>query len=121
MAKWANQKFYEQGFDYIKNNVATMLICTAQPTDRANALALALADVAMAAVDVTYAPGDISGRKAVIGNKNAVPVDVSGTGNHIALISGTELQYVTTFPTTILWFGGVVNILSWDIEIVAPA
>jgi hypothetical protein len=100
-----------------------MLVCTAEPTTRANALSIALADVAMTVnTDYTKANGDTSGRKVTVAAKSSVLIDTSGTGTHIALCDGTNVLYVTTCTSQALTANGrnTVNFPAWDIEIADP-
>jgi hypothetical protein len=108
----------------IKNNATRMTLCNAEPTTftQANAT-FALADVTMASGDYTAADGDTSGRKLTVAAKAAVPVDTTGTGNHIALldVANSKLLYVTTAASTGVSSGGTVDIGSWKVEIADPA
>ena len=84
MAKWANDLMMDAALDYVAG-ATVMLACTAQPTDRANALSIALADVALAGGDFTKANGDTNGRKAIkrmIQHGFATDLD-QGFGDHI--------------------------------------
>jgi hypothetical protein len=80
-----------------------------------------LADVAMAGGDYTKANGDTSGRKVTVGAKSGVNVDASGTANHIALVDGSVVRYVTTCTSQALTSGNTVNFPAWKIEIADPA
>ena len=122
MGKLVDDSVLDGALNVIKNAAGlTAILCSAQPTTRAEAITLQLADVALAAADIVIANGDTSGRKGTVATKNAVPVDASGTGNHLALISSTLLLYVTTTPATAVAIGGTVDIGSWKIEIADPA
>lgn len=99
-----------------------MTVCSAQPTTRTEAVTtFALADVAMAGGDFTNADGDTSGRKVTVGAKSGVNVDSSGTANHVALVDGTRLLYVTTCTSQALTAANTVNFPSWKIEIADPS
>ena len=120
MAKLVHDDVLDGALNIIKDNVVTELVCATQPTDRADALSKALADVAVGSADVTVANGDTNGRKATIAAKSGVLVDAAGTGDHIALIDGTRLLYVTTMTSQVVAIGNLVNIPAWDIEIADP-
>ena len=120
MAKWANDLMMDAALDYVAG-ATVMLACTAQPTDRANALSIALADVALAGGDFTKANGDTNGRKVTIAQKSGVTIDANGTANHIALIDGSNLRYVTTCTAQVLNTGGTVTFPAWDVEVADPA
>jgi len=121
MAKWCNDLFLDAAHDWIISNATTMLLCSGQPTDRADALTKALADVAVAGGDFSKADGISSGRRLAVGAKADVLVDTSGTANHVALISGTILLYVTTCVSTDVVATSLVDFPAWNIEIADPS
>lgn len=106
MAKWSHDDVMDGAADIIQNNANLQLACTAQPTDRADALAIALADIAMAPGDFTHGD-DGAGRKLTVTAKNGVLIDVSGTATHVALIDATRLLYVTLCTSQALVANGV--------------
>ena len=100
-----------------------MLICSAEPSDRANALTLALADVAMTpgdGNDYTVGAGAPDGRSVTMAAKNGVLIDANGDGTHVALIDGTRLLRVTTMASQTLTAGNQANIAAWTARIAAP-
>lgn len=121
MGKWTNDEVLEAPLDEIIDNCNLMILCSAQPTDRNDAVNVVnLADIAMASTDFTKANGDISGRKAIVAGKYTVTVDHNGDGNHIALVDATRLLHVTTCPTKAVVTTEPVDILTWDIEFRDP-
>lgn len=123
MAKYINPNILDLALNDIRSNANRMVLCTQQPTTFAEANATyALASVAMAPADYTLANGDVSGRKITVAAKSAVPVTVSGTGAHVALIDTTNsvLKFVTTTASTAVASGGTVDIGTWKDEIQAP-
>jgi hypothetical protein len=124
MAKSVHDDVLDGALNIIKNNATRMTLCNAQPTTYTEGNAtFALADVTVASGDFTVANGTTSGRKATVAAKAAVPVDSSGTGNHIALldVANSKLLYVTTTSSTAVAAAGTVDIGSWVIEIADPA
>ena len=122
MAKLANDDVMDGALDIVRNNANSMIACSAQPTTRTEAVTTyALADVTMASGDFTKANGDTSGRKLTVAAKSTVTVDTSGTANHVALVDGTRLLYVTTCTSQALTSGNTVNFPAWDIEIADPS
>lgn len=120
MAKSVNDKVLDGAFD-ILGTTNLMLVCSAQPGSRSQAINLALADTPMVPLaDFVKTPGDVSGRKATVAAKNTVVVDVSGTATHLALVNDTDLLYVTTCTDQALIALNTVNIPAWDIEISDP-
>lgn len=97
-----------------------MTVCSAQPLTRAEAVTTyALADVAVAPADFTIAD-DTSGRKVTVAAKAGVPIDTSGTANHVALCDGTVLLAVTTCTSQALTAGGTVDIPAFKANIGDP-
>lgn len=122
MAKSVHDAVLDGAFDIIKNNCNLMTVCSAEPTTRDEAITtFKLADVAMASGDFTILNGDTSGRKVRVAAKNSVPIDTTGTGNHIALVDGTRLLLVTTCTAQALTAGNTVNFPAWDDEIADPS
>lgn len=97
-----------------------MVITSAQPANFAGIAAVALADVALTPGagngDFVLANGDVSGRKLTVLAQSAVPVDASGTANHICLDDGVTLLQVTTCTAQVLTSGNTVNVPAYDIE-----
>lgn len=124
MAKFASDAFLDAGADYMLGIADRMIVCAGQPATYAAAVgANALADVAVAGGDFTKADGDVNGRKVTVAAKNAVPVDTTGTADHVAIVDdgGSALIYVTTLASAQgISSGGTVDISAWDIEIADP-
>lgn len=121
MAKWSHTDVIDGALNIIKNNANLMVLCSAQPTNRTEAVSTyALADVAMASGDFTISTGDASGRKCTVAAKNNVTVDTTGTGTHIALVDDTRLLFVSTTTSQGVTQGNSVNLPTWDIEIADP-
>ena len=104
----------------------TLVVCSTQPTTRTEAVTTyKLADVAVTPGsgngDFTLAAGDVSGRKLTVALQADVPVDATGSAQHIALVDGTRLLFVTTCTTQAVTSGNTVTIPAWDIEVANPA
>ena len=99
-----------------------MVALAAQPADYAAATVGKLAEAVMASGDYTLAPGDVSGRKAIVAAKSGLSVIAAGTANHVALLDpvASRLIYVTTCPAQAVVSGGTVDFAAWDIEIGDP-
>lgn len=124
MAKSVHDDVLDGALNVIKNNCTRQTLCTTQPTNYTEANATnALADVTMASGDFTVANGDTSGRKVTVAAKSAVPVDVSGTVQHAALldVTNSKLLYVTTTASQAISSGGTADIGSWKAEIADPS
>jgi hypothetical protein len=122
MAKWCNDDFLDAAFDEIINNCNLMVLCSAQPADRNDAVNVKdLADVAMVAGDFSVANGPIDGRMLTIAAKLTVTVDHAGTATHLALVDAARLLYVTTCAAQDVVVTEPVNILSWAIRLRDPA
>lgn len=121
MAKSVSDAVLDAALDAVAG-ANLMIACSAEPTTRTEAVTTyALADVAVSGVDFTNANGDTSGRKATVASKSGVTVDATGTANHIALVDGTNLLYVTTCTSQALTSGNTVDFPAWDIEIADPS
>jgi hypothetical protein len=116
MGKWQNDLMLDAALDYISSNATEYYVCTAQPTDRANAIATKLAGAATPSFQAN-ANGDVSGRKLTVDQEADMSITASGDATHVALCSGTVLLYVTTCTTQTLTSGGTVTIPAFDIEI----
>lgn len=116
MAKFQIDAMLDAALAYISSNATELYVCTAQPTDRANAIATGLTG---ASVPSFTGPvnGDTSGRKLTVDSEVDIPITATGDATHIALCSGTDLLYVTTCTTQNLTSGGTVTTPAWDIEI----
>lgn len=123
MSKSVHDDVLDGALNIVKNNCTRMTVCNAEPTTYTEGNAtFALADVTMASGDFTAANGDTSGRKLTVGAKSAVPVDTTGTANHIALldVTNSKLLYVTTCTSQALTSGNTVNIPAWKFEVADP-
>jgi len=121
MAKSVHDDVLDGAFD-ILDQADIMTACAGQPTTRTEAVTtFKLADVAMVPnTDYTKANGDTSGRKVTMAAKSAVPVDTSGTADHVALCDATRLLLVTTCTSQVLTAGNTVNFPAWKDEIADP-
>ena len=126
MAKWVNDDMLDLSLQWIIDNCDEMILCTQQPTTYIEATATYdVADVAMVPADFTGpVAGVFSGRRITVAEKDWVPVDTVGEGDHVALVgtinSVDTLMYVTTCDTIDV-DPGYVKIPTWDIEIEDPA
>lgn len=120
MAKWVSADVLDQALVMI-SGASRMMAVVGQPADYAAAAAARLADVAMGPGDFVLG-GAEGGRRVLVAAKDAVPVVVDGTADHVALVNdGAErLLYVTTCDAQPLEAGGLVNIDGWSVEIGAP-
>ena len=126
MAKNAPDAQEDAALNYIAA-ATRMCVCSAEPTTYTEAITtFELADVTMTAGagngDFTLSAGSPSGRKVTVTAKSAVPIDVSGTATHIALVSvsDTTLRYITTCTSQALVAGGTVDIPSWTATVTDP-
>lgn len=108
--------------NYISSNSAQIHLCSAQPTTRTEAVTTYnLASGALLAGQFTLANGDVSGRKHTIAAQTGLSITASGTANHIAITSGTELLMVTEIsPTQALTSGGTADTSAFDHEVADP-
>lgn len=121
MAKFTASAVLDAALNEIRNTATLMVVTPGQPASFAAAQATKLAEVAMTTADMTLAAGP-SGRRLTVAAKAAVPVTVSGTGDHVCLldVSGSRLLSVTTAPPQSLTASGTVDIAGWTIDINNP-
>lgn len=120
MGKAVDASVYDAAHNLTKGGTTKMVLCSAQPTTYAEANAtFKLGEVAMVTGDYTLANGDVSGRKMTIAAKAGVPITVTGTGNHVAVIDtvATALRLVTTCPAQAVGSGGTADIATWKHEL----
>jgi hypothetical protein len=122
MAKRTEAPVLDASHNYIKNAAGlTRHLCSSEPATRAAAITASLANVALAASDVTVGAGTSGdARRATVAAKSAVPITSAGTANHEALVSSTELLRVTTTASTVLG-SGTVDMGTYYFEIGATA
>lgn len=124
MAKATPDAVLDAMADYIIAAADKLYVCSGQPANYAGIAAVALADVAIDSGDFSKADGDVSGRKVTVAQQTAVPIDSSGTANHVVLAKDaatSALLYVTTCTPQALTAGGTVTVPAWDIEVADPA
>ena len=118
MAKFTADRVLDAACNDIKNGVTEIYLSTSQPADRAAAIAAAVASrTGLTSSNFTGpANGDTSGRKITKNAENGITASGSGTANHVALCSGTELYVVTTVTGQSVTSGNTVNIAAFDVE-----
>ena len=119
MARYANEYVLDGLLDRAAEGTQ-LLVCVGQPIDRAAALASALASEALTGADFTKATGDVSGRKVTVAQQADLAITSSGEADHVALIDGTRLLYVTVCTPQVLTAGGTITVPAWAIEVAAP-
>lgn len=120
MAKKVSDAVLDGALDIIAA-ATEIYICTAEPADRAAAIATALiAAHTMASGDFSKANGDTSGRKVTVAEQANLSITASGTATHIVLCNGTVLILVTTCTSQALTSGGTVTVPAFDDEIADP-
>lgn len=119
MGKWSNDSVMDAALDVIAG-ANTLLLTTSQPANRAAALSAALADVTVSSGDFSKSDG-ASGRMLTVASKVDFTVDTTGTPNHVCLIDGSDLLYVTTCTGQPLTAGNTVTTSSWTVQIDDPS
>ncbi len=121
MAKWANTSVPDEYLDKIKDNCNLLCACSAQPTNRTEAVSTyRLATVALTALDFSVADGAGGGRKLTISAKSNIPIVSNGNLTHLALVDNSTLYFVTTTSTQGLVSGNLLNIPAWSITVNDP-
>ena len=111
--------------DQACNKIATatrQCVCSGQPANFAGIAAVLLADNVMTAGSGNgdYVVEAGSQRKCTVVAQSAVPIDSSGTANHITYDDGATLLAVTTCTSQALTAGGTVTIPTHKFEFAAP-
>ena len=120
MSKFASNDVLD-GSLIVASSATRMVAVNGQPASYAAVNSGKLAEAVLSGGDFVLAAGDISGRKITVAGKSGLAVIAAGTADHVALLDGSRLLYVTTCPAQALVAGGTVSIASWAIEIGAPA
>ncbi len=127
MGKYANPLVMDNGLNYVKDNSLWVCLCQGQPLDYAEATTLInnngklIAETGVLPTDFVLGNATPSGRKLVVPEKSGIEVNLSGTLDHIALVSGTDLLFVTNITNAqIVYNGNTVTIPAWEITIAAP-
>lgn len=102
----------------------TLVVCSGQPANFAGVAALALADVAVTPGsgngDFTIGNSATSGRRLTVAEQPNVPIDTSGTGNHVAFHDGTTLLHVAVSTAKALTAGDTVTLPTFGVEFADP-
>jgi len=127
MAKSAHDDVLDALLNYVADNTKRITVCSTQPTTYTEANATyKLADVdtteGVGNGDFSLANGDTNGRKLTVAQQADVPVDSSGTAQHIALldVDNSKLLAVTTCTSQALTSGNTVTIPAFDLEVGDP-
>lgn len=120
MTKFANDLIMDAAFDFLIAEAERIVVLSSYPANYAAVAAATLADNACGAI--TKANGDTSGRKAIVPQHAAVPIDSSGTATHVAIVddTNTRIMHVTECTSQVLTAGGTVTIPTYDEEIGDP-
>ena len=122
MAKFALDAIMDAALAYVSSNANQIRVCATQPTTRTAAVTTNnLASGTVTGGSFTLANGDTSGRKHTVAAQTALSITTSGTGDHIAITSATELLVVTTCTGQVLTSGGTVDTAAFDHEIADAA
>ncbi len=122
MGMYASSKFYESGFNQIKNSAKIVTINTTQVASMSSALDDARAKTTVAASTDFVIAANTSGYDLTISGDiiNATTLETTGVVDHIAIGSTVDLYYITTCTTKALGSGDTVTMPSWTIWIKQP-
>ncbi|RLC98684.1 MAG: hypothetical protein DRI46_10875 [Chloroflexi bacterium] len=118
MGKVATDGMIDGGLDKVIT-CTTLTVCAGEPTSIGDITTKALASVVVDGADFTKAAGDVSGRKAIVGQQTNIPIIATGTADHVVIGDGVDYE-VTTATAQLLTSGGTVTVPAWDIEIADP-
>lgn len=122
MAKSVGQAVLDAALNAIKNGSNRLVVCAGQPTSYADVTTRRLAEVAIAAGDMTLAAGDVSGRKVTFAAKAGINITANGTADHIVACNSaaSTVDVITTCTSQALNTGGTVDVPAWKYEINNP-
>lgn len=119
MAKFVHDDIMDTGLNVVKTNATTLILCSAQPATRAEAISYGLASTSVTSTDFTLGDGT-TGRKLTCASKERVAVTAEGDGNFLAVIDGTRLLWVTTSDGQHVKVGNKVDFPEWSDTIADP-
>lgn len=127
MAKSVPDWVYDLALDGIKAGCNKLVLLEGAPASYAEASTAKgsggkkLGEIAMVAGDYAVGAGDVSGRKIRVGQKTGVPVTVSGSWDHVALVDTTtsRLGPVTSKTLQAVTAAQTAQVDPWDIELTA--
>lgn len=122
MGKYCSTLVLDAALNYIKNNAAQICACTTQPTSYTQAAYTYVTAKAAISSASFQGPGDgdVSGRKIRFYGESDISVTGSGTIQHIAIVSGSALLYVTTTSDKAVTTGDEIDIPEFNIEFRDP-
>ena len=121
MGKKVENVVYDAALNYIKNATGLqMILLDEEPGNRAAAVSGALCTFSLSESDVTIADGS-SGRKLTIGEKLGGIASAGGVHHHTAVISSTELLFVTTATGKTINNGDEINTPAFSFQLNDPA
>jgi len=122
MGMYASSKFYESGFNQIKNSAKFVIIATTQHNNMTSAKSSALAWTTAAASTDFVIASNTSGYDLTISGDiiNATTLESTGKASHIIIGSTVDLYYITTCTTKNLGSGDTVTMPAWTIWIKQP-
>lgn len=125
MAKFVTDSALDAMLQAARGN--KIMLCAGAPIDRADAITRALTDEtdpasALTGGDYSLADGDVSGRKQVLSARSNLPIDSSGTADHVAIIDDTDLIFVTPLSASLaLTSGNTVDVNAIEHEVRDPS
>ena len=130
MVKYAPDPFYDAALNTVKNATTRICICSTQPTTFAEATTTFMlghsehaSSTPATVLSGTDFPGpavDGSSRKLDINARAGIYISAAGSAQHVALVSGAALLYVTTCTAQTVSIGNKVNMPAWKININWP-
>lgn len=126
MTKYCIDAAMDAALDHIKNNSFWVVACASAPATYDTAMGSVL--VARQAITSAYFSGPIDGAtsgRRLVADLVSVVVSVTGTPNHLVLLSSagasTVLYTTETSTTAAFTAGAVMTVGVWSIEIADPA
>ena len=130
MAKYAPDAFYDAALNTVRSATTQITICSSQPTTFAEATTTFMLgrssdpsstpNAAISTSDFGALAPDSSGRKLDVNARAGIHISTAGSAQHVALVSGAALLYVTTCTAQTVSIGNKVNMPTWKINIQGP-
>lgn len=124
MTKFAHDDVLDAPLIHIRDNASRLVLCDAYPTTFAEADEdYNLGEIALDTGDFAIADGTVSGRKLTVAAQSEIPILVTGTVTHYALLDddNSKILYVTDATPKDVGAGSAGNTTAWAIEFRDPA
>lgn len=129
MAKYSNDIILDTALNFVTGSATKVVVCDGEPATYTAATTAtgsggnALGSGSLSGANFTVADGDVSGRKWTLETQTGLPVNNSGTADHVAIVddSNSRLLVITTVTAQAVSAGGTMDVSAFDQELEDPA